>query len=730
MARIHRRRLPSGAATLFLLHAAPLAAAALGQAAAGAEGPAPLRAPLPAPRTEARIEAPARAAASTPDGAAPWATPAPPGRAAAPDARASGAAPLPSGPAARIVAEGLAAARRGDWPAALLAERALDAAAEPAGADLLRWLRLRAGEGRWREYADFLARNPGWPDAARLRRAAERAAADAPFDQAPPPAEIVAFFARTPPATGAGALMLAQALRAQGRIDAARAAARAAWRRLSLTPSEQRAFEREWGAALAGAHAERLDMLLWRGLSGEAMRMAPHLDADLMALMRARIALREGRPGAEAALAAVPARLAADPGLAHDRFAFLLARGRLDEAEALLLSRPPSEQGLGRPAAWARGRLLLAREALQQGRARDALRIVSGHGLDDGARMAELEWLAGWIALRRLDDPARALTHLRAFDAAVSTPVSKGRAGYWLGRALEAAGKADEARAAHARAAAFQTTFYGQLAAERIGAPPDPALTGATPLPDPERAPWLRGGLARAGALAAEAGAPDLARRLLTAAARQAPTRRDREALGALALDLGRPDIAIAIAKTTRAAEGDAPAALLYPIVDLGPPEPGVPRALALAVARQESELAPEAVSPAGARGLMQLMPATARKVASALGVDYSRDALTSEGRYNARLGQAYLAELMREFGAEPLAAAAYNAGPARVREWLERLGDPRRGQIEMLDWIESIPYPETRNYVMRVMESVHVYAARLSGAPQPLSLGARLGLR
>jgi soluble lytic murein transglycosylase len=309
----------------------------------------------------------------------------------------------------------------------------------------------------------------------------------------------------------------------------------------------------------------------------------------------------------------------------------------------------------------------------------------------------------------------------------VDTPISLGRAGYWLGRAAEALGDRDAAADAYAMAAKYQTSFYGQLAAERTGIDPDPALAGPARKADWRSAAFLRRSAGRAALLLHYAGDAGKVWAFLTAMARVEQSAGEIEAMATMALDMGRPHVAVRVAKIA-AGRGMVLMAPYYPVTELALMKGDVDPEMALAIARQESELNPEAVSPVGARGLMQLMPATAKKVARNLGLDYSAAKLTADWQYNATLGQNYLRGLIDEFGSLPLAAAGYNAGPNRVEQWIAQFGDPRSGSVDMIDWIETIPFLETRNYVMRVMEGLHVYRARIAGTVQPLRLSADLG--
>ena len=604
------------------------------------------------------------------------------------------------------------AVRADRWAAAF---QYAEATRDPAAMDYVRWRWLSAGEGGFSDARDFLARNGDWPQAGMIRREAER--------KMPPglrASEVTAFFAGHNPLTGSGAVALAAALLADGQTQAARDTATRAWREMSLTPDEESRLLASWSGVLAPYHVERLDMLLWRGLTGEAERMLSRVDAAHQALARARISLRRGDPGVDTLVARVPSALAGDAGLAYERFRWREKHGMGEAAEEMMRQRSTSAAALGRPEAWADERIDMVREDERNGRYREAYLLAAQHFLDPsvGYDYNELEWLAGWIALRRLNDASAAEAHFARFLETVDTPISLGRGWYWLGRAREARGDSSGSRKAYLEGARWQTSFYGQLAAERVGADADRSLAGVEAPTDWRNAAAIESTQVRAGVLLHWAGERGRSHLLLTNAAAEARNPRDKAAIAHLALELERPEVAVRAAKMA-ANGGIVLPTPYYPVVDLADASGRVPPALALAIARQESEMNPEAVSHAGARGLMQLMPGTAQQGARKLGIGYDLGSLTSDWRYNARLGTDYLAGLIDDFGSWPLAAAGYNAGPNRVRQWIARYGDPRGGRMDMVDWIETIPFDETRNYVQRVMEGVHVYEARLTGRAQ-----------
>jgi len=621
---------------------------------------------------------------------------------------------------AEALSRALTEMRSGDWDAA----RASARAAGDVGRDLIEWHYLRAGRGSFDEATAFLARRPDWPGLAYLR---EKSEGSVPFGTRWE--EVLAFFDGNPPQTGSGSTALIGAYIAAGRDSDAETQAVLAWLSQTLSEADEGVLLSRFGPQLSAHHEARLDMLLWRGVRPPAERMFRLVGEDWRALARARLALRADQPGVDTLIAAVPGSLADHPGLAFERMQWRARKGRNADAIELFLDREGTVAGLGNPEGWASWRRALVRSTMREGDARTAYRLASSHGLVSGSDYADLEWLSGYIALTYLDDAERALRHFQKFRLAVETPISLGRAGYWEGRAYEALGEMDMAQAAYAFGGEYQTSFYGLLAAERAGLPMDPALTGTTDYGDWRDADFAQSSVLAAGMLLQMAGERSLAERFLTHLAESLDERGVGQ-LANLAFELEEPHIALMIAKRAADAGIVVPAAY-YPVVDLGAARPGVPPELALAIARRESEFDPVVVSGVGARGLMQLMPATAEEMAGDLGLPYSASRLLSDPAYNATLGVAYLQELIDEFGGNfALVAAAYNAGPSRPRRWVQDRGDPRSGQIDVIDWIEHVPFTETRNYIMRVMESLPVYRARLSGRTEPLRLSEELVAR
>ncbi|WP_244504520.1 lytic transglycosylase domain-containing protein [Jannaschia faecimaris] len=617
--------------------------------------------------------------------------------------------PVPAAQATPALTAGLQALRIGDEDAA---RAALTRAQDPVARDLILWHILRGRKGTFREAKAFLGRNPDWPGLDLLRARVEL---DLPFIL--PPNEIVAFFDQEAPRTSRGALMLAIAQRALGEVTSAEIVAIDTWLTMAMPASSEDGFLEVFGDILRPFDAVRLDAMIWSGDIQSAERTLTRVSGPEAALARARIALRDDRDGVDDLIDAVPDALRAHPGLAYERFRWRLNRGRTDDALELLYAYDESADTLAAPSIWGKHRDRLARGLMQDGRPADAYRVAANHHLPDGDRdIAPNEWLAGYVALRFLNRPGDAAAHFRTFDANVASPISKGRAGYWLGRALEASGDAAGAVAAYAQGARYQTSFYGQLAAERAGLTADPLLTGTEVFPPLAQTSFADSTVLAAARLLARIGERALAERFIAHLAESLP-RAEIGTLINIALDeLNDPHIALLTAKRA-AQDGHELHRGYFPVTDLASRASPVAPELALSIARRESEFDPVVVSGAGAAGLMQLMPGTAREMSLLLGEPYRQSALTRDPLYNARLGTAYLAELEFEFGYSPiLVPAAYNAGPSRARRWAAEFGNPSDPTLDVIDWIEDVPFSETRNYIMRVSESLLPYRAQLTG--------------
>ena len=598
-------------------------------------------------------------------------------------------------------------ANRRHWKTA----RSVAAKAEsPTPRKVIEWIYMRqpGANVSFAERVAFIAANPSWPLLTELRRRAEEA-----IDESVPAVELTAWFAIHAPLTAKGMMAYARALKAGGNPERAAEIARKAWVSGLSGRSDERNFLKEFGDALTTEdHRDRIDRLLYIGYTTSANRTLQFVDRDHQLLARARIALIKSRGGVDAAIARVPDDLQADPGLLYDRIKWRRQHGRKNEARELI---PEFPAGGPRPDLWWHERYILARDALSNGHPAEAYAIAKHHDANDPLTVSEAEWFAGWIALRFLNDGEMALPHFEKVYDSVQMPVSLSRGAYWTGRTAEALGRSDIADEWYLRAGAYPTTYYGQLAIARIknGAipqlPPDPAPSQT------ERALFESNELTQALRLLLLTDQKVYQRRFAQSLAASTGFGSIRHLTAEMTSRLARPDIGVWI---SRQAAADKITLLKYGYPIPSYDYPRLPeKAFVLAIARQESNFDPSARSGAGARGLMQLMPATARAVARAARVRYVRDKLTTDPAYNLKIGTTYLNALVDAFsGSYVLAAVGYNAGHNRARQWIRQFGDPRDQEIDAIDWIEKIPFSETRNYVQRVMENLFVYRAILDG--------------
>ncbi|MGI9508208.1 MAG: lytic transglycosylase domain-containing protein, partial [Geminicoccaceae bacterium] len=610
-----------------------------------------------------------------------------------------------------VIGEALHASEMDEWPRAIRLMRLIE---DPLATKLFRWLIFveRKGPTDFDALASFIIENPDWPRIDDLQRLAESRLTDS----ADKGLTIELFIQRQPQSTR-GRIRFAEALIESGNEEEAIQQIRRAWVHGDFSAKEEKRFlERHRRYLLVGNHSARLEQLLWDRNWRDAKRMLPLVSDAYARLGKARLALQTQSPGVDRAIQAVSAELADDPGLLYDRARWRRLKRKHTDAKALLLDRP---ERLVRPERWWFERSYHIRRSIEARRFDEAYRLASQHGQLSGSDYAEAEWLAGWLALRFVKRPKSAFRHfVRLYDR-VHAPVRQARAAYWAGRA--AASLKDDAGAIawYRRAAAHSASYYGQLALQELG-----GEQGA-PVPseqiDDARAAFEAKELAVVARMLIAAGNRRYLDDFLAELAASAETPEEIGMIADYANAAGRPTLLAQIGRKA-AFNGKVHEKSAFPIPKIeGLLEPAaeVQPALLLGLARQESMFQSTAKSPAGARGLLQLIPSTARIVSKRMGVPYDPDRLTADPGYNAFLGGHYLASLIERFdGAVPLALAGYNAGPLRVKRWIELHGDPRRGdRYAMIDWIELIPFDETRNYVQRVLEGHGVYTRRLANA-------------
>ena len=598
---------------------------------------------------------------------------------------------------------------------------------DPLASKLYYWMLFTREKGGY-EYAhlaQFIRRNPDWPGIKGMQKLAE--------DNMPgnlTPTEIVTWFADYPPQTARGTDRYVQSLFDQGKKAEAKAFLSDWWAKTQIGREEQKDIYRKYALFIdKSAHKRRFDMLLFASQYSNARAMAGILGPGYPELAEARIALAEEKPEAGALINKVPRALQGDAGLLFERLRFR-RRNDLDvEAMEILHKHPPADQ-IENLADWWQEQHILARRLIERKSYESAYLLVSKHMQKEGQPYAEAEWMAGWLSLRFLNNPTRALQHFEAMYEKVETPMSKTRGAYWAGRAAKAMGSAELAQKWYKDAARFQTVFYGQMAGAELGMAE--ALPNAAP---PVISPADLGNFDRderiqAARLFHDAGMSKDASRFLQAFAENEKTPKAYRFAAETAADMKRYHDAVRIAKEATK-QGMFLTAQSYPVITGQLQGVDTEWALVHALIRQESMFDQMAESPVGALGLMQLMPATARETAGKMGIAHQTGWLLSRPEHNIALGSEYISRMVERFdGSYPMAAAAYNAGPGRVDKWIKAYGDPRTGEVDLIDWIEMIPISETRNYVQRVLESVYVYRLRLKGVQkqpvQPIHIAAR----
>jgi soluble lytic murein transglycosylase len=718
---------PARAAALRSTALATSLALAVGLSAIAADAWAKPKVPLPKPRPIARnaapksantaatniAPAPAAAAASAPLAAATRQHAALPPPARKPVAAAAVAATSSTPQSDKDALENVIELVRKHKPADATEVEA--AITDPVARKLAEWLILRSDDNgaSFERYRAFVAANPSWPSQTFLRRRIEAALWDDHRDDA----TVWSWFENESPVSAKGRFSLARVMIARGDRANAERLVREAWRNDPMSEDTETTALDLFGALLtAGDHKARMDTLLY-GTEQEAagLRAAKRLGAGHVALAKARIASNRKASNSKALLEAVPHELHGDAGYLFARIQLLRREEKFTEAAQLMMSAPKDSARLYNVDEWWIERRLLSRKMIDVGEHRTAYLIARDAALP--ARdiyKTEQEFTAGWIALRFLNDPATAAQHFARIGVGSVNPTALARAGYWQGRAAEAAGRAQEARAAYTRAAEQSTSYYGQLARAKLGLP-QIELNGA---------PAGRG--------------RGIERLEIVRAVQLLYELDEREIAIPIFGDLGEngdPDALVGLGELT-ARYSDARGMLLlgkaalnrglpfdfyaYPVNGIPPFKqfgPEIEQSIVYAIARQESAFNPAVVSPAQAYGLMQVTPDAGRYVCKRAGVGFDLARMKTDPVYNAALGAAELGGLLEDYrGSYIMTFAAYNAGRGSVKKWVDRYGDPRDPKVDAVDWVEQIPFSETRNYVQRIMENLQVYRARFGG--------------
>ena len=599
----------------------------------------------------------------------------------------------------------LKAIRNGQWQNV---ETLSENVNEPAAKTFVTWMKLREGIGSFEDYFLFLTHHKDWPG---LRMVSIKG--ESKITEKIPPEKVVEYFEHFSTSTGYGSMRLIKAYIRLKDNESAKKELVHAWTKLSINKSEFEFFLKKNSEITKPLINTRIDFLLWNGMVGDANLLLPYLSKDRQRLVRARLALLKQDYGVDLLIKNIPANLKSDAGLAYDRFLWRAKKGRSNDAIDILKQQSLSGSNLKYPNKWSRKRRDYVRQAMRDNQPELAYFLASNHFLTSGSDYADLEWLAGYISLRKLKKPAQAIAHLNNFLNAVKTPISLGRAGYWLGRAYEASDNKQLADYYYRLGAQYQISFYGQLSAERIGAKFDRSLVLEEANPVTSLKFFESSDIFRIALLLYHSDEVILAKRFFLHFAIYLNTN-DHRQLATYLLNIESDFLALSLAKQA-ASHGKVYSEAYFPLHKLANSNWKIDGDILLAVARRESEFNPKARSAAGARGLMQIMPATAKQLTSKLGYKYSLDRLGSDWQYNLELGAEYLDHLLQRYdGSLLLSFGAYNAGPTRMDKWIKRYGDPRNNNTNFVDWIEHIPFNETRNYIMRVLEGVLVYRAKL----------------
>jgi soluble lytic murein transglycosylase len=590
---------------------------------------------------------------------------------------------------------------------------------DPVARKLVEWVILRSEDGSsdFSRYAGFIAANPSWPGVEALRRRAEAVMWQDHIE----PVAVIDFFRSEQPHTAKGHFALAQALLTRGDVAGAAAAVRQAWRSDAFSGDlEEQARETFSGLITPSDDDVRMEARLYAEDDDAGLRAASHLDATALAIAKARAAVIDQAHNAKALLDAVPEAARRDPGYMFSRIQWLRRNDKIAEAAQWLNAAPHDPAKLIDVDQWWVERRLVSRKLLDLGDPRLAYEVANGAAAPENHNYrAEQHFTAGWITLRFLRQPAIALAHFARIADDTYNPITLARSLYWQGRATEALGREQDARARYEEAAHYPTAYYGQLARARLGL--DEVTLHALP-----RAPAEHRTLeiARAFEILYAVDERDL---VATMAADLGDKATDTAALAALADIATHHNDARATLLIGKAMLGRGYPFERYAFPDFGVPNyqpigPPVEPCVVYSIVRQESAFNPRVVSSANAIGLMQVTPDAGRDTAKRFNVTFNQRRLSDDVAYNAQLGTAELGNNLASWrGSYILAFVAYNAGPRRAKEWIEQYGDPRDPKVDPIDWIERIPISETRNYVERVIENMQVYRALVENNPKLL---------
>ncbi len=587
--------------------------------------------------------------------------------------------------------------------------------------NLITWMHLKTTRNgaSFNEYKKFIEQNEDYPRINRIRYLAEEKI----YLRNNSPTSIINWFEKYPPLGGLGKIKLAEAYLEQNQINKVRELIKDGWITASIRKNDLGYYRAKFKKFIdSDDHIKRADYLAWERKYWDLKRMLKYLPKDQRALYNARQILMSNSYGVDNAISKVPQYLKEDPGLEFDRLRWRNRRGRLDGSlEILYRNSLKTEKQMVRPDKWWDQRESVVRSLIYKKRYKTAYKISSEHALSAGPSFAEAEWLSGWIALTFLNSPEYAINHFQNFYNNVGYPISLARGAYWLGSSYEKLNENDLSNKYYTEAAKFPMTYYGQLAFNKINPGGNFELKDQSFFDKDYEKEFKKNKLIRHLILLKELNATQLGKDIFKHLAGLNIDKGSEVLAAELATSLERYDFAIQISKKA-SYEKRFYNTYNYPIINTPKiiNNKTMPKQeIVLAIIRQESEFDKSANSWAGARGMMQLMKATAKITAKQAKLPYSISGLTKDPEYNIKLGSYYFNGLLEDYnGVFPFAIAAYNAGPNRVKIWRRVNGDPSKGQTSYINWIEQIRFEETRNYVQRVLENINVYKYILSKEP------------
>ena len=586
--------------------------------------------------------------------------------------------------------------------------------------NFIQWRHLltTGNQATFYDYMTFIQNNKDYPRISRIKYLAEQKLSTDKIS----PKKIINWFGVDEPLSGYGMLVLGESFIQTGDSEKGIALIKRGWITAELSRASMKSLSKKYRKYLDSKdYINRADYLAWENKYWDLKRMLPYLPKDYQLLYTARQILMSKSYGVDQAIKNVPQKFKNDAGLNHDRLKWRRKRGRIDSSLEILSSIKNNKDYLVRPDKWWVERAIMSRALIYKNKYETAYKVASQHSLDKGSKFAEAEWLSGWIALSFLNDPILAIDHFNNFYQNVSYPISLARGAYWLGRSYEKIGDKRQSEDWYREATKYLTTYYGQLAFLKINPSQNFELEEQADVKDDYRKYFYNKELVKITHLLNELNKDKYTKNILRHLANDNIASGSEILAAELATNISRYDFAIQVSKLA-SYEKRFHNTFNYPIISVPQYVNGrkIPEtAFILSLIRQESEFDMRANSHVGAQGLMQIMPYTAKLVAKQAKLPYSKSRLTSDPEYNINLGSHYIAGLILQYdGAYPFATAAYNAGPKRVKHWKKINKDPQKKQIDFVDWVELIPFKETRNYVQRVMENYNVYRYILEKKP------------